>query len=254
MDRNKLGGTHSIATKIDDLMISFAKKNGVKWRDLTNNLDESKLDKHIGAIAKIIHDGLQKAHGDTDYRTVASCEDEIATRIAHDLFSKKKRVVIMIDEMDERSIKKAERQKMRLENDGYILVDSKSNPFRSSLTYELPKNAKNLISVSEFDISGELLKVARDLVGGAERDYLFLGRMQSDLDYALNERSLGYGAEKHLMMLNFEDQIKEMKKLWNRVDEKPEWLTKRDIADYEKRIKKFRRRTKASRDMVSFEV
>ena len=72
--------------------------------------------------------------------------------------------------------------------------------------------------------------------------------MQSDLDYALNERSLGYGAEKHLMMLNFEDQIKEMKKLWNRVDEKPEWLTKRDIADYEKRINKFRRRTKASRD------
>jgi hypothetical protein len=92
------------------------------------------------------------------------------------------------------------------------------------------------------------LKEASGKVAGPERDYMFMGRMQQDLDYTLDERSPAYGVEKHLMMLNFEDQIKEMKKLWNRVDEKPEWLTKQDIADYERRIKKLRRSKKAKRD------
>lgn len=99
-------------------------------------------------------------------------------------------------------------------------------------------------------IASELMVVAKDLVGGAERDYLFLGRMQQDFDYTLNERTPAYGHEKHLMMLDFDKQLREMKKLWNRVDEKPEWLTKRDIADYEKKIKKLKR-SKSAKDLTS---
>lgn len=102
-------------------------------------------------------------------------------------------------------------------------------------------------------VARELVKIAKSLVGGAERDYLFLGRMQQDFEYALNERTPAYGSEKHLMMLNFEDQIKEMKKLWNRVDEKPKWLTKRDIADYEKKIKKLRR-SKVSKSLLAYTI
>jgi len=108
-------------------------------------------------------------------------------------------------------------------------------------------------------VAEELLKVAKDLVGAdvVANDYRFLDRMRQDLDYVLNESNPGYGldgAEKHLYMSSFEKQIKEMKKLWNRLDEKPEWLTKRDIADYEKRIKKLRRFKSGSERVASIDI
>ena len=58
--------------------------------------------------------------------------DRVASREA-----RKKRVVIDVDNNDLQSIKKGERQKAKLENQGYTLVDEKATPFRSRLVYEL---------------------------------------------------------------------------------------------------------------------
>lgn len=66
--------------------------------------------------------------------------------------------------------------------------------------------------------------------------YMMLGRLQSDNDYYL-----GYGnrSEKRLWAGNVDDQIKEMKKLWNQLPEdgKPEWLSMEDILEYERKMK-----------------
>jgi len=67
-------------------------------------------------------------------------------------------------------------------------------------------------------------------------DYMLLGRMVSDCDYFLGN---GNGYEKHLHQLSVDAQIKEMKRLWNGFpkDKKPEWLSMKDILDYEKKMK-----------------
>lgn len=58
-------------------------------------------------------------------------------------------------------------------------------------------------------------------------DYMCLSRMQQDCRYFIEHPS-----RKHLMMLTVEDQISEMKKLYERVPEKPEWLSMEDINLY----------------------
>lgn len=64
-------------------------------------------------------------------------------------------------------------------------------------------------------------------------NYMMLGRLKSDCDYYL-----GYGNRyaKHLWAGNEQDQIDEMKKLFNSFedDKKPEWLTFEKILEYEK--------------------
>lgn len=66
--------------------------------------------------------------------------------------------------------------------------------------------------------------------------YMMLGRLQSD-----NEYFLGYGNRnpKQLWAGNVDDQIEEMKKLWNELPEygKPEWLSMEDIEEYERQMK-----------------
>jgi hypothetical protein len=47
-----------------------------------------------------------------------------------------KRIIIRWNEYHESSIKRAERNKTRLENDGYKLVDSKGTFSRGKLVYE----------------------------------------------------------------------------------------------------------------------
>jgi hypothetical protein len=115
-------------------------------------------------------------------------------------------------------------------------------------------------------VAGELVKVAKDLVSDKmytksgnprtpkkhEWDYRLLSRMMRDFDYTLNESKQSYGGANHLYMGDFDKQLKEMKKLWNRLsdEDKPEWLTKRDIADYEKKIKKLKK-SKSAKVVVS---
>jgi hypothetical protein len=66
--------------------------------------------------------------------------------------------------------------------------------------------------------------------------YQMLGRLQSDCEYFLGH---GNRNEKRLHQGNVDDQIKEMKKLWNSLpkDKKPDWLSMDDINSYEKKMK-----------------
>jgi len=64
-----------------------------------------------------------------------------------------------------------------------------------------------------------------------EFNYQMLGRLQQDNEFFLNA---GNGVEKHLWAGNVKDQIKEMKKIWKSLKEKPEWLSMEDIEAYEK--------------------
>lgn len=68
-----------------------------------------------------------------------------------------------------------------------------------------------------------------------KRDYMMLGRLQSDCKYYL-----GYGNRyaKHLWAGDEQKQIDEMKKIYNSLpkDAKPEWLTYKEILAYEKEM------------------
>lgn len=67
--------------------------------------------------------------------------------------------------------------------------------------------------------------------------YMMLSRLQMDNDYFLGHGNRS--ESNHLWAGNVDDQIKEMKRLWNSLpaDGKPEWLSMEDILDYEKKMK-----------------
>ena len=69
------------------------------------------------------------------------------------------------------------------------------------------------------------------------RDYMLLGRLRSDCDYYLGN---GNRYTNHLWAKNEEDQIENMKELWNGFTEKekPEWLTMEQIHQYENEMVK----------------
>jgi len=63
--------------------------------------------------------------------------------------------------------------------------------------------------------------------------YQMLGRLESDCKYFLGN---GNGYEKHLWALSVTEQISAMKEIYNKLDEKPEWLTMEQIDDYENKM------------------
>lgn len=64
-------------------------------------------------------------------------------------------------------------------------------------------------------------------------NYMMLSRLQSDCDYYL-----GYGNRaSHLWASDVDSHIKEMKRLWNNLPIKPEWLSMEQIEEYEKKMK-----------------
>lgn len=65
-------------------------------------------------------------------------------------------------------------------------------------------------------------------------NYMMLSRLQSDCDYYLG---FGNRNPKVLWAGNEEDHIAEMKKIYNELPEKPEWLTMEQIEDYESKMK-----------------
>lgn len=69
---------------------------------------------------------------------------------------------------------------------------------------------------------------------GSEYDYMLLDRLKQDCEYFLGN---GNRAEKHLWAGNVDDQIAKMKELYNKLPEKPEWLSMEDIENYEKEMK-----------------
>ena len=64
-------------------------------------------------------------------------------------------------------------------------------------------------------------------------NYQMLSRLQTDCDYWL-----GYGnkCDKHLWAGNPQEQIKEMRRIYDLLPEKPEWLTLEQINEYEKKL------------------
>lgn len=66
-------------------------------------------------------------------------------------------------------------------------------------------------------------------------NYLMLGRLQSDCEYYLGH---GNRSPKVLWALDEKEHIDEMKRLWNELDEKPDWLSMEEILDYEKQMMK----------------
>jgi len=64
-------------------------------------------------------------------------------------------------------------------------------------------------------------------------DYMMLSRLQMDCEYFL-----GNGAKdpKVLHQLDAEKQIQEMKRIYNVLPVKPEWLSLDDIDDYKKQM------------------
>jgi len=64
-----------------------------------------------------------------------------------------------------------------------------------------------------------------------EFKYMMLNRLQMDCKYFLG---WGNGNPNNLWALNVKDQIQEMKKRWNELDEKPVWLTMEQIEQFER--------------------
>ena len=69
-----------------------------------------------------------------------------------------------------------------------------------------------------------------------EYNYMLLDRLKQDCEYFLGN---GNGSVKHLWAGDIDEQIDKMKELYNSFadDEKPEWITMKDINNYEKKMK-----------------
>lgn len=63
-------------------------------------------------------------------------------------------------------------------------------------------------------------------------DYALLSRLQSDCEYYLNSGR----ADKYLWAGNAQEQIKKMRELYERLPQKPQWLTKNQIDKYEREM------------------
>ncbi len=64
--------------------------------------------------------------------------------------------------------------------------------------------------------------------------YPMLSRLEMDCKYFLGN---GAGAEKHLWALSVDNQISAMKEIYNKLEEKPEWLSLEQINTYKKEMK-----------------
>ncbi len=63
--------------------------------------------------------------------------------------------------------------------------------------------------------------------------YQMLSRLETDCKYFLGN---GNGYEKHLRASTISEQISAMKEIYNKLDEKPEWLTMEQINEYENKM------------------
>ena len=103
-----------------------------------------------------------------------------------------------------------------------------ANAFGKSVVYKNKKYVPNIKedadpSNVDFIFSGKDKKYP----------YQMLSRLKSDCDYYLGA---GNRANKHLWALNPKDQIAYMKAIYDRLEEKPDWLTLDQINDYEKQM------------------
>jgi hypothetical protein len=67
-----------------------------------------------------------------------------------------------------------------------------------------------------------------------KQQYMILSRLQSDCEYYLGQ---GNRDENGLYHGDVKEHIQAMKELWIKLDKKPEWITMKDIIDYERKMK-----------------
>ena len=80
----------------------------------------------------------------------------------------------------------------------------------------------------------ELKQMVKSIIEeGTEFNYMLLSRLQHDNDYYLD---MGNRNPKILWAGNEKDQIAKMKELYNKIEEKPEWISMEDIENYEKHM------------------
>lgn len=77
-------------------------------------------------------------------------------------------------------------------------------------------------------------KRVKKLKESNEYEYMLLDRLKQDCEYFLGN---GNRSEKHLWAGSIDAQIAKMKEIWNKLKEKPEWLSMEDIEKYEKEMK-----------------
>lgn len=146
--------------------------------------------------------------------------------------------------MEEDIIKKVKATPLNDKKAKKIAADTERWAYRN--TY---KNGKRIESVKLYDpyedaffLVGTDKEYYEPLPENLRFDYQMLGRLKADCDYFLGN---GNGYEGHLWAGTVEDQIKEMRKRWIKFkdDEKPEWLTLVDIAEYNRKMleKKYER-------------
>lgn len=106
----------------------------------------------------------------------------------------------------------------------------------------------NMCELEQISIRNQIqvLQECRRLTGkepltenntNSEYQYMLLDRLKTDCEYFLGN---GNRNEKHLWAGSVDAQIKEMKKIWNSLKEKPEWITMDDINNYEKEMKELK--------------
>ena len=114
--------------------------------------------------------------------------------------------------------------------------DANVEPYGRILDLTAQKAARHdELSLNRFARSpiGKLLTKYESICEGAEFNYMLLDRLRTDCEYFLGN---GNGYEKHLWAGNVKDQIAKMRELYNKVEEKPEWISMEDIDNYEKQM------------------
>lgn len=74
-------------------------------------------------------------------------------------------------------------------------------------------------------------KEINEVIKNQKSEYMLLGRLQMDCNYYLGA---GNRNSKHLWAGTPKEQIEKMKKLYSKLVVKPEWLSEKNISDYEK--------------------
>jgi antirestriction protein len=123
---------------------------------------------------------------------------------------------------------------------GKLGSKAKYIPNRMVTEVSVERNGRETIIDGADILDGFYAKKGVKFANGGSTDdtftYMMLGRLIADNDYYL-----GYGnrSERNLWAGNVDDQISEMKKLWNQLpaDGKPEWLSMQDILNYEEKMK-----------------
>ena len=91
------------------------------------------------------------------------------------------------------------------------------------------------MSFNEIDEYGMCLSNEMQMMidGSYQHEYMMLGRLQQDCEYYL-----GYGqrSERNLWADTVQDHIHAMKRYYNQVPIKPEWLSYKDILRYEAKM------------------